>query len=93
METSTRPSGSGLATKSKDKSKQEIIKEALLAGSILSAYTANQIAHTVNGSKLISNLRCEGLPIRDTWQQSERGENYKIYWIDQEYVRKAGASL
>lgn len=85
---STKSNGSGVGTLGKYTKKEFLILSALVDCQYVTSLTANIIAQTVCGNKYISILRGKGIPIRDAWQRSANGANFKVYWIDPEYIKK-----
>ena len=68
--------------KESNQAKGRRILNAMLEGRKLTAFDANQIGRTTDGTRHIRFIR-EKFPVK-----SERvpGELYKIYWIDEEYI-------
>lgn len=60
------------------------IRIALEQGRILTSYQANQVGHTVDSRKCISDLRKEGVKISDEWRIGDDGRRFKAYYIKPE---------
>lgn len=63
---------------------QAEIKMAFLSGRILTSCSAAREFLTGDLRKYVSNLRKEGVPIKDEWETSENGKRYKKYYYKAE---------
>lgn len=61
-------------------STQQQIKQQLLEGKVLTSCEAARQFQTADLRKYISNLKEEGLNIRDEWVTSANNKRYKKYW-------------
>lgn len=62
--------------------KSRRILNALLEGRKLTAFDANIIGRTTDGGRYIRFIR-EKYPVKS---QRVEGEQYKVYWIDEDYL-------
>ena len=69
-------------TNEKQISQKVLIRRAFEQGAKLTTFTGNQIGHTVDFRKIVSDLRCDGLNIKDFWEQSTDGRKYKVYYLE-----------
>lgn len=70
-------------TNEKQISQKVLIRRAFEQGAKLTTFTGNQIGHTVDFRKIVSDLRCDGLNIKDFWEQATDGRKYKVYYLAQ----------
>ncbi len=62
---------------------QKDIKQAFLSGRRLTSCVAAREFLTGDLRKYVSNLRREGLTIKDEWKTSKNGKRYKEYFYSQ----------
>lgn len=65
---------------------QNRIFKLLKSGEVLTTFTGNKLAHTVDFRKAISVLRSKGFPIQDQWEKNGR-KRFKKYWISPENIK------
>ena len=65
-----------------NKSPKLLIRQAFERGERLTTFTGNQIGHTVDFRKVVSELRDEGLPIKDYWEKASDGRKFKVYYLE-----------
>ena len=70
--------------KEKKGAKKARILNALLAGRVLTAYDANEIGKTTDGTRVIRKIR-ESYPVLKC---KVAGEIYYQYWIDRDYLNQ-----
>lgn len=70
--------------KEKKGAKKARILNALLSGRVLTAYDANEIGKTTDGTRVIRKIR-ESYPVLKC---KVAGEIYYQYWIDPEYIKE-----
>ena len=63
-------------------SKRKLILDALLAGRVLTPYSANELAETTDATRIIRYWR-EKFPIKD---RRVAGEYYHLYWMDEDFL-------
>lgn len=66
------------------KSPNLLIKAAFERGERLTTCKGNQIGHTVDFRKFVSELRDEGLIIKDYWEKAPDGRKYKVYYLEKQ---------
>lgn len=66
------------------KSPKLLIRAAFERGDRLTTYTGNQIGHTVDFRKIVSELRDEGFIIKDYWEKVPDGRKYKVYYHEKQ---------
>ncbi len=57
-----------------------LIRQAFERGERLTTFTGNQIGHTVDFRKVVSELRDEGFLIKDYWEKASDGRKFKVYY-------------
>ena len=60
--------------------KRKILTE-FKRGRELTTFTGNQCGRTVDFRKVVSELRKEGWPIKDSWNKAPDGRRYKVYYL------------
>ena len=63
-----------------NKSPKLLIRQAFERGERLTTFTGNQIGHTVDFRKVVSELRDEGFLIKDYWEKASDGRKFKVYY-------------
>lgn len=63
---------------------ERAIKDKLISGQPLTSCGAALEFFTGDLRKYVSNLRKEGLEIKDKWETSKNGKRYKIYYCEAE---------
>lgn len=63
-----------------NKSPKLLIRQAFERGERLTTFTGNQIGHTVDFRKVVSELRDEGFLIKDCWEKASDGRKFKVYY-------------
>lgn len=61
-----------------NKSPKLLIRQAFERGERLTTFTGNQIGHTVDFRKVVSELRDEGFLIKDYWEKASDGRNSRF---------------
>lgn len=63
-------------------STEQRIKDFLMSGKKLTSCTAAKTFLTADLRKYISNLRADGMEIKDKWYESAKGKRYKVYYCE-----------
>lgn len=71
---------------SDNKSPKLLIKRAFER---LTTLTGNQIGHTVDFRKVVSELRDEGFQIKDYWEKAPDGRKFKIYYHEMQSPKQS----
>lgn len=71
------------------KSPKLLIKQAFERGERLTTLTGNQIGHTVDFRKVVSELRDEGFQIKDYWDKAPDGRKFKIYYHEMQSPKQS----
>jgi len=61
-------------------SQKKTIRNLFISGGRWTTERLNRIAHTVDARKRISELRAEGMQIKDTWETKD-GKRFKLYYM------------
>lgn len=71
-----------MARQTSKPSPRSLIRQAFQRGEHLTTLTGNQVGHTVDFRKVVSELRDEGLPIKDYWEKASDGRKFKVYYLE-----------
>lgn len=71
------------------KSPKLLIKQAFERGEHLTTVTGNQIGHTVDFRKVVSELRDEGFLIKDYWEKASDGRKFKVYYHEMQSPKQS----
>lgn len=61
-------------------SQKKTIRNLFIKGGKWTTEKLNRMAHTVDARKRISELRAEGMKIKDKWE-SKDGKRFKLYYM------------
>lgn len=78
-----------MATQTPRPSPRSLIRQAFERGEHLTTLTGNQVGHTVDFRKVVSELRDDGFPIKDYWEKAPDGRKFKVYYLEMQRLKQS----